>query len=78
MRLSNKTYDVLKWVVITLIPALIVAISGLGVYLHFDATVICGILGIVGTFIGSLIGISTSSYNKDKEREKLERQINDM
>ena len=70
MKLSNKAYDTLKWIVTRLIPELIIAIAGLALYLKFDATVICGVLGIVGTFIGGLIGVSTKNYYKEQEEKK--------
>ena len=70
MKLSNKTYDALKWIVTKLIPALIIAIAGLAVYLKFDATIICGVIGIIGTFIGNLIGVSTKNYYKEQEEKE--------
>ena len=70
MVLKNSVYDVLKWIVTRLIPESIIAIAGLALYLKFDATVICGILGIVGTFIGGLIGVSTKNYYKEQEKKK--------
>lgn len=70
MKLSNKAYDTLKWIVTKLIPATIIAVAGLSVYLKFDATIICGILGVIGTFIGNLIGVSTKNYYKEKERKE--------
>ena len=67
MKIPNKVYDILKWVVVIFLPALEVAIFGLGQLYGFDSTIICGTLAIVATFIGALIGVSTYSYNKDKE-----------
>ena len=66
--LPSKVYDVLKWIILIFCPALITLISGLGVVLGFDATVVTTIIGLVATFIGSLIGVSTKLYNK-KESE---------
>lgn len=68
--LPDKVYDVLKWLILIFAPALITFISGLGVVLGFDATVITAIIGLVATFIGSLIGVSTKAYNDEKKRKE--------
>lgn len=66
--LPDKVYQILKWCILILAPALITFISGLGVVLGFDASVVTAIIGLVATFIGSLIGVSSKIYNK-KESE---------
>ena len=68
--LPNKIYDLLKWIVLIFVPALITFISGLGVLFGFDSTIIVGVIGLVATFIGSLIGVSTKNYYKEKERKE--------
>ena len=68
--LPDKVYDVLKWLILIFAPALITFISGLGVVLGFDATVVTAIIGLIATFPGSLIGVSTKAYNKEKERKE--------
>lgn len=62
--MNNKTYDVLKWLVITFVPALIFLISTLGTIYKFDTEVINATISAVTTFIGTLIGISSIRYNK--------------
>lgn len=61
---SNKVYDVLKYVSTILIPALVVLIASISAALGYDCSVVCAIIGAIGVFIGSLIGVSTSIYNK--------------
>lgn len=61
---SNKVYDVLKWICLTLSPAVIALITGLGLLYGFDTEVIVGTIALVTTFIGSLIGISAVQYKK--------------
>ena len=68
--LPDKVYDALKWIVLIFVPALITFISGLGVLFGFDTTIIVGVIGLVATFIGSLIGVSTRNYYKDKENKE--------
>lgn len=69
MKLPNKVYDVLKWVVLILLPALstlyygIAQVWGLNIY----AEQVCGTIAIVEVFIGALIGISNLNYYKDKQ-----------
>lgn len=68
--LPDKVYDVLKWLILIFVPALITFISGLGAILGFDTSVITAIIALVATFIGSLIGVSTKAYNKEKEQKE--------
>lgn len=69
VRLNNRVYDVLKWIVLIFLPALNVAIFGLGELYGFDAHLICGTISIITVFIGSLIGVSTIGYNKSKNEQ---------
>ena len=68
--LPDKVYETLKWIVLIFVPALITLISGLGVLFNFDSTIIVGVISLVATFIGSLIGVSTRAYYKEKERKE--------
>lgn len=61
--LSNKVYDVLKWVCLICLPASIVAIRALGGIfgLTWAETVAeCG--EVAEVFLGSLLGISCATY----------------
>lgn len=65
--LSNRAYDILKWVSILLMPALATFIGVVGKVWgmpNVDAWVTT--INAVGIFLGAIIGVSTSSYNKDK------------
>ena len=62
--LSNKVYDVLKYISTILIPALVVLIASISAAIGYDCSVVCAIIGAIGVFIGSLIGVSTKAYNK--------------
>lgn len=68
--LPDKVYEFLKWLVLIFVPALITFISGLGVLFNFDSTIIVGLIGLIATFIGSLIGVSTKKYYDEKERKE--------
>lgn len=65
MKMTNKTYDVLKFVAQILLPALgtlyfaLASIWGLPY-----AEQIVGTITAVDTFLGAILGISTANYNK--------------
>lgn len=65
MKLSNKVYDVLKWLVCICIPALTTAYVGLDKLFGWGyAAEIAQVSAIICTLIGALIGISTAQYYK--------------
>ena len=71
MKLSEKWYLILKWLVMICIPALgtfIFAISQIWGWPPY-AEQIVGTLSAVAVFIGSLIGISTVNYYKQEEHQ---------
>ena len=68
-KLTNAQYDRLKWLILRVVPALTIAISGIGVLLGWDVTIVVGILGIVTTFLSSILGISTKHYEEDNHAE---------
>ena len=63
--MSNKLYDVLKWIAMYLIPAigtLYFAIAGIWGLPYGEEIV--GTLTAVDTFLGVVLGISSANYNK--------------
>lgn len=68
MKFDNKTYDILKWMVMIVLPALgtfyfaLAKIWGLPY-----GTEIVGTIAAVTTFLGALIGVSTNTYNTLEE-----------
>lgn len=66
MKLNNKVYDILKWILLILTPALTLLITTLGGLYNFDTKIINGTISAVATFLGALIGVSSSNYNKNK------------
>lgn len=67
MKISNELYDILKWVCTILIPSLItllgVVLPLLGVSAETTNAIVT-IIGALGVFVGSLIGISSINYKK--------------
>ena len=67
MEMSDKIYDILKWVALIFIPALgtlYFAISAIWGLPYGEQIV--GTLTAVDTFLGALLGISTYQYNKEE------------
>lgn len=63
--MSNKTYDILKWIAQYLLPAtatLYFAISGIWGLPYGEEVV--GTLAALTAFLGVVLGISTAQYNK--------------
>ena len=68
MKLKDSVYDVLKWIVMIVIPALTTAYVGLASVWGWPyAEPIAKTSAIVCTLLGAILGISTAQYNKDKQ-----------
>lgn len=71
MKLSNKTYDVLKYLACFFLPALAIfvktvfAIWRLPYGEEISSTIVA-----VNAFLGACLGISSISYNKEKLEKK--------
>lgn len=64
MKIDNKTYNYLKWIVVVLLPALGTLIGTVGTGLNWEYTQITlVIITAFTTFLGALIGVSTIGYN---------------
>ena len=73
MKLNNKVYDVLKWIVIIVLPALSVLYGTLAKIwgLPYEAEIPLTI-NAIDLFLGALIGISHATIKA--ERDKLEKE----
>jgi len=68
MKLSNKLYDVLKWVALYLLPALgtlYFALAGIWGFPFGEEVV--GTITALDTFLGVILGISNARYVKEAE-----------
>lgn len=66
--LSNKQYDIIKWVVILLLPALSVLVGTLGQaygFVHTDLAVTT--INAATVFLGVITGVSTYQHNKEDD-----------
>ena len=68
MKLSNKTYDTLKWIAQYLLPAIGTLYFALARIwgLPYGEQIV-GTITAVDAFLGAILGISTMQYNKTKE-----------
>ena len=65
MKLTNKAYDVLKWISMIVIPALATAYVGLAAIWGWPyADEVAKTAAVVCTLLGALLGISTAQYYK--------------
>ena len=62
--MSNKVYDVMKWILLVAVAPTIALITGLGELYGFDTTIIVSTISLVATFLGALLGVSNVKYNK--------------
>lgn len=71
MKIPDKVYDILKWIALICIPAIVIFLSVVLGVLEVDpktTNIVVTIIAAIGTLIGSLIGVSTATYNKDKDK----------
>lgn len=70
MKLPDKVYDVLKWIVMIVIPALTTAYVGLAAIWGFPfAEEVAKTSAVVCTLLGALLGISTAQFYKGEHLE---------
>ncbi len=63
--MSNKTYDILKWIAQILLPAigtLYFALAGIWNLPYAEGVV--GTITAIDTFLGCILGISSATYSK--------------
>lgn len=68
MKLSSPVYDVLKWIVMIVLPALSTAYVGLAAVWGWPlADEVAKSCSVVCVLLGALLGISTAEYNKTQK-----------
>ena len=71
--MSNKTYDILKFIAQILIPALASLYYGLASIWHLPfGEEVVGTLSCIDVFLGAILGISSHQYNKIANSEEFE------
>ena len=65
MKMSNKVYDVLKWIALIVLPATATAYFGLASIWGFPyGDQIIGTISVAEVFLGTVLGISSANYKK--------------
>ena len=71
MQLSGKTYDILKWITMIVLPALATAYVGLAAIWGFPyADEVAKTTAVICTLLGALLGISSAQYYKDSDYDE--------
>ena len=71
MKLSNQVYDVLKWLVVIVLPAFGALWAGLSQIWNLPyPSEIPATVTVICTFLGAVLCISTAQYNKDKGEDE--------
>ena len=66
MKISNRLYDILKWLVIIVLPAVATLYAGLSaVWAWPYADEVVTTITAVDTFLGAVLCISSATYNKE-------------
>lgn len=72
MFLDNKTYDVLKWVVLIFLPALAVFVKSLGdLYMWQEVDLMVMTINAFTAFMGTLLQISSENYHNQNQPPRL-------
>lgn len=70
MKLSNRVYDILKYIVTIVLPALTTLWLTIASIWHIPyGEPIGATMGAITVFLGALIGISSKNYNSSLEDE---------
>lgn len=69
MKLSDNAYNILKWALMIVVPALITLISSLGTIYGWDTSTITLTIAAIATFLGVITGISNSNYYKENSED---------
>ena len=66
MKLNDKAYNIIKWTVLTFMPALSVLVGALGKGYGWDTETTILTINAVALFLGAITGVSNYNY-KNKE-----------
>lgn len=67
MKLNSQTYDIIKWIVQGVLPALITAIGTIGIAVSWEHTELTmTVLAAITGFLATSLGISSANYYKDE------------
>lgn len=79
MKMSNKVYDILKWIAMVVLPAaatLYFALAGIWGFPYGEQIV--GTITAIDTFLGVVLGISNTQYNKAANKTAKKETIDEI
>ena len=63
MKMSNSTYDILKWVALIMLPSLVTLIASLGKIWDIQYSVqVAATVAAIDAFLGACLQVSSSNY----------------
>lgn len=69
--MSNKVYDVLKWIALIVLPAIGTLYFALATIWGFPyGEQIVGTIAAIEVFLGSILGISNAQYKKNQDKQE--------
>ena len=64
MKISNRLYDVSKWIILVFLPSLSVLVGSLSkIYSWTDGSALMATINLLTVFLGSLLQLSSQKYN---------------
>lgn len=71
MLMNSKVYDILKWVALTVLPALITLYGVIGATCNIPYTQqVLTIATAFDAFLGTILGVSSNAYSRQKKLEE--------
>lgn len=73
MILNDKVYNIIKWILLTVIPALNILIATLcALYGWTWGNIVIGTIDAIAAFVGAIIGVGSIKYQRLKDSENKE------
>ena len=70
MKLSNRAYDILKWIALVCLPGIQIFWLTIGKIWSIDYTIEIGAtIGACALLLGTLLGVSTNNYLAEKTQD---------
>lgn len=70
MKMTNRTYDILKYIALIVLPAISALYFGLAQIWGWPyGEEIVGSIAVIDTFLGAILQISKDSYDKTEDTE---------
>ena len=69
--MQNKTFEILKWIALIVIPALATFVGLVGKAVNWECTdIVVIIITGLGAFLGTVLGVSNRTYKNFSDQNK--------